>query len=888
MRRYAGTRLLDVGLAMVLAIGATGLPMTTTAVDDDAADSLRELQAELDALFAPDPARATGDGSDPTTTRFAAQQLAGPLLAVGPATGPAGSPVVITSVALVEASATVTVDWDDVLGIGTFEVLRDGDVIGESDGTAPFVDNVGGDSSYEYEVRVVGGGLPDSSVGITSVVVPSPTRGCDFSWTGAADSLFEEEDNWAPIDGTPGVPRDGDHVCLDSRQNTPVASVAPGTSVAVATTVLSDEKALPHLLEISGGDFTVTERFAQVDLLVSGGTFASAGTTDFRRLTVTDGELALTGFVEAPDGVQFGPGSPVVSSVDGDEVTFDVSPRQNSVVIGAALNDAALTLDGPIQLGRFGDLVKMNGTSSIVPVAEGPTIGSSFVVVESGVAQVDVSMSSTIRVDEGAEMTVSDHQAFADETFPPQIVVGGTLTLTQPVSQLGNVNYRGSASKLLVNGEAANDLTGIASINDMTVDEAADIVVRNDLQIRSLSMNNGATFTVEGELDYTSFLVLSGATITAPSIVTTGPNSFDGDIDVFGTANRIVGDVTTGGTIRLGSDPEVGADARLAIDGGLVLGPGSFIDTSLTGSDVTGRLAIRDAAALDGALVARINGVIPADTDVAAVSWGSASGTLDLDISGNVADTTIEQKSGGVFVRRTGGAGGPGVTNVAALGLFVDVELGSQLQLGWPVLADTDRYRVLQDDIEIGEPTDTTIIADLSDSEPGDSVTFQVVAIGVEEDETNLGSLIIVIPSDDCDVAWTGAIDDAWENPLNWLTSSEEELPSPGLPDSFDDVCIDIDTNTPIVIDGDVSIDSLTSELPADPAATLVDVQSGDVSVSASISIPSLTVASGSVTTATLIADEMVPGNGVVDATISDLGARIINELADESNAAEP
>ena len=885
MRAHRARRGLSIGLATLLVLGVSGAPTGVQAADDAATEALRELQAELDALFAPD--------ASPTPDPVRSQAAVGRsgwrgLVPSQLAAGAADAPVAVTSIGFVEANAQVTLDWDDVLSIGAFEVLRDGAVVAEVD-TSEFTDTVGSDATYDYEVRAIGPGIDpgtDPLIGVTRVAVPATTRDCDFSWTGAVDSDFADESNWAPIGGSPAVPKDGSHVCIDSRQNTPVTSIAPGAGVGTASTSLKADDALPALLDIAGGDFTVSSRFADVDLLVSDGSFASTGTTSFRLLTVTDGELALTGNATAPEGVQFGPGAPVVSSASGSSVVFDVSPPQGNIVIGARLTDAALTIDGPVQLGTPGDLVTMNGTSNIRPGAEGSTLASSFLVAESGVAQVDVSMSSLMRVEEGATLTVTDHQAFANATFPPQIALGGTLILTQPITRLGDVDYRSAAAQIVLNGGAANDFTGLGSINDMTIDEASNVRVRNDLQIRSLSMNNGATFTVDGELDYASFLALSGATITAPTVVTSGPNAWDGDIDVFGTANRIVGDVTTGGTIRLNSDSEVGIDARLSIDGSLALAASSTIESTVTGSDVTGRLTVRDEVALDGAALVHVNGTIPADTDVAAVSWGSATGTLDLDISGDTTDTTIEQKAGGIFVRRDGGGPGLDITAVVALGALLDAEAGAQITLAWPAVLDAAKYEIRRDGEVADDTTDTTITVT---EDPGTEVTYSVVAVGGgdAEGETNLGSLALVIPDGDCSISWTGAISSAWEEPLNWMPISKESLPGPRVPAPSDDVCVDVATNAPVSIIDDVSIERLTSQLAPGSPDPLIVVETADVSVGTLVDVPSMSITDRSLTTDSLMVDDLEIGNAVVTTTTADIDTLRVSALGEESNDAE-
>lgn len=866
--RTTGHRALGVCLSMVLMSSVTGVPRTATAdAVDEQTEALRELQAELDALFAP------AIGSD--RVDLGAGSFSAPMQTASPA----DAPVIVTSVALVEADATITLEWADVLGIGAFEVLRDGAVVAESDGTAPFVDTVAAGRSYEYEVRAIDPGAGNPIVGITTVAVPAADRGCDLTWTGAADSEFADPDNWAPIGVAPGAPRTpkaGDDVCIDVRTNTPATSSDAGAAVATASTTLTADKAAPALLDIAAGDFTVSTQFDNVDLAITGGVFASTGATSFRLLNVADGELALSDNTTVSGGVEFGPGTPLVRSTDGSAVRFDVAR--------STIDDATLTLDGAVELA--GIQLEMTGTSSVEPSGDGATM-TLAPFVPSGTAQIDVSMSGPMTVVDGAALTVTDHQAIAAEVRPPLIFVDGTLTLTQPVTQLGNVDLFGTGSAIELNG-GSNVFAGLEVIDDMTLDDGIAIDVPNDLQIRSLSLNNGATFTVGGVLDYTSFLVLSSATITAPTIITTGTGAADGDIDVFGTANRIVGDITTNGSIRLASDPEVGTDAKLAIDGGLTLGPDALVDTSLTGSDVTGRLAVRDAVALDGALLARITGVIPADTDVAAISWGSATGTIVATISGNTDATTIEQKTGGVFVRRDGGGPGLDVTAVAALGMFVDAELGSQVTVAWPAIADVDSYAVFLDGEQVDETSATTSVVNPGDLGPGDEVSVSVVAM-VGEDEIDVGSVEFVLPVRDCSMTWTGAINADWSNPLNWLPISTETMPSPRVTDSSDDVCVDIATNTPVIIDGDVSVDSITSKLSSDEDAVslVIDVVKGDVVAVDVIDLTTLTVRQGSVTTAALTVDESTLGNAVVDATVGDLGVVVVNTVGGGSNDAE-
>ena len=450
-------------------------------------------------------------------------------------------------------------------------------------------------------------------------------------------------------------------------------------------------------------------------------------------------------------------------------------------------------------------------------------------------------VSSQMTVRNGADLTVSKHDALTPAAIAggevlPRVSVEGTLTLSQPTTRFGSVSIEGADSAIEVNG-GSNDFVGVTSFDDIFLSEVA-VSVPNDVSFGVVQADFGAGLTVGGELTWTDDLFLTDSTITATKFVADAAGA--GTVSAVGTDSRLVGDVELLAEVYIGSSDAPG-DTVLVVDGDLEMGSATEIFAGIN-DDGTSRLDVTGKVDLAGEIRVFVGDVLAAGRQVPVFTWaGTSTGSIATTLTGNkvTPDTTIEQRDGAVVVSQGGGA--LAFEQVTALGVTLGLD-DAAVALAWPSSPGAVGYDVSVDGDVVATVADTTYVAA---AKIDTSSTFTVAAVDAGGVRTALGALDLRIPAPgQCTTTWSGAVDDDWGTPLNWVpvVTAPSVPPTPSVPLVAQQVCIDVATNLPVIVDDiDVDLLAVTSQLaPSD--GRIVDISSSTFDAGGVLSVPTVRI----------------------------------------------
>ncbi|MFK8025302.1 MAG: hypothetical protein AB8G26_15200 [Ilumatobacter sp.] len=335
--------------------------------------------------------------------------------------------------------------------------------------------------------------------------------------------------------------------------------------------------------------------------------------------------------------------------------------------------------------------------------------------------------------------------------------------------------------------------------------EVAELEALFLFEVATLSVGGGIANELTG-LSQVGTLGVQDTAVGLPDSITIG------DFLVADTEVEAAKDLTITGQWSLQDG------ASIDVAGDVVLGPGAKVDVASTNGSELAQVLIEGAAELDGTLSVAIAESV---TALPFVEWASSTGSFDsTELTGAGAAGTE------LIVGATGISIEPVVTGPNALSVFgFDVRDGLgdvDLLLGWPEFDGAASYAVLRDGESVANVA--TPFADLT-SDAKQTDTWSVLALDGGGDEIGLvGSLDVFADVNGCDAVWTGAISDAWDEPLNWApVTSGGALPAQSVPGALDLVCVFVDENLPIQVTTDVTTGALFSFVQSTDGIGLAD-----------------------------------------------------------------
>ncbi len=286
-----------------------------------------------------------------------------------------------------------------------------------------------------------------------------------------------------------------------------------------------------------------------------------------------------------------------------------------------------------------------------------------------------------------------------------------------------------------------------------------------------------------------------------------------GTLDVTLPENIVLGDVILGAAsvealrdLSVTGRVEVGPDADLVVDGDFSMTPAALLRVSSLTADDIGEIEVAGTANLAGALE---------------VDLGEATGSLPfftwLASTGSFANTSLSGVGAAgreLIVDATGVRVELAIVEPPALivvGFDVRDGLGDvELALNWPTFDGAASYQIRRDDAVVTAVPGTTVSLM---STARQTENYAVVALDDDLKEIGVvGSLDLFAGVAGCNVAWTGAVDDSWHQPLNWApVVSGGFIPVNAVPVATDLACLYVESNLPAQVTTDVEVAGLQS-----------------------------------------------------------------------------